>query len=41
MIELEYSPKLHIQALYRSISLVYYDSMSVLGKLTLFVSLKG
>lgn len=29
MIELEYSPKLHIQALYRSISLVYYDSMSV------------
>ena len=29
MIELEYSPKLHIQALYRSISLVYYDFESM------------
>lgn len=29
MIELAYSPKLHIQALYRSIALVYYDFESM------------
>lgn len=29
MIELEYSPKFHIQALYRSIALVYYDFESM------------
>lgn len=29
MIELEYSPKLHVQALYRSIALVYYDFESM------------
>lgn len=29
MIELAYSPKLHVQALYRSISLVYYDFESM------------
>lgn len=29
MIELAYSPKLHIQELYRSIALVYYDFESM------------